>query len=341
MTHPTSTDTERTQRPRGPGVPRTVALVGARGHVGAELLTLLAEHPELSVVLAASREHAGVHVGDVLPHVDLDLSFESLDHHELAKYAARVVAIDAWLLALPNGLARPWVKAIHAIHPGAVIVDLSTDHRFDREWVYGLPEIHRSRLLRARKIANPGCYATGAQLGLFPVLAHLEGAAHIFGVSGYSGAGTTPSPRNDPQVLADNLLPYALTGHSHEQEIRWQLGHKAFFTPHVAPFFRGITLTISFLLRRPLSSDELAQRYLDAYQHEPLIRVTRDIPLVRDAADRHEVHIGGFAVEPETAHAVIVVTLDNLLKGAATQDIQNLNLALGMDELAGLRHHLA
>jgi N-acetyl-gamma-glutamyl-phosphate reductase len=321
---------------------KRLGIIGARGYVGGELLKLVSRHPGFEVALMTSRED-GKHVRDEHPDVDLDLRFEHIDPVELSQAdlsKSKMLedrGIDAWVLALPNGHSEPWVKLIDRIAPDAAIVDLSTDHRFDPNWVYGLPEIQRKRLLSARRIANPGCYATGAQLALYPLLDLLEGPAHVFGVSGYSGAGTTPSPRNDPKALADNLMPYALMGHAHEHEVRWQLGHKVHFTPHVAPFFRGIVLTIHVAFSRPLTRQDMASRFAERYAHEPLVTLTDDIPLPRDAAFRHGVTLGGLQADPTESRGVIIATLDNLLKGAATQCLQNLNLACGFDELAGLR----
>lgn len=316
----------------------TVGLIGARGYVGVELIALLAAHPSFDLKVVSSRELAGQPVADTVPGAPADLMYTRTEPSDVAANPC-----DVWILALPNGLSRPWVEAIDAAIAAGVakaetgIIDLSTDHRFDRTWSYGLPEIRRKHLLGARRIANPGCYATGAQLGLYPVLDLLAGPAHVFGISGYSGAGTNPSPKNDPVVLKDNLIPYALTGHAHEREIRWQLGHQVHFMPHVAPFFRGITLTISFVLKEHVTLDDLETRYRQAYRHEPLVHFATEAPLVRDAGGRHGVQIGGLALEATASHAVIIVTLDNLLKGAATQALQNMNLICGLDELAGLR----
>jgi N-acetyl-gamma-glutamyl-phosphate reductase len=314
---------------------KKVAVIGARGYVGAELLKLLAGHARFEVALVTSRGYDGTPLSEVLPGIDLDLAFEAVDPSELPRLKER--GIEAWVLALPNGYSEPWVRAIERCDAADLIVDLSTDHRFDERWVYGLPEVRRAALVGARRIANPGCYATGAQLALYPVLDLLDGPAHVFGVSGYSGAGTTPSPRNDPEVLRDNLVPYALAGHAHENEIRWQLGHKVFFMPHVAPFFAGIVLTVSLPLRHAVTRAELWERYVASYRYEPLVTVQEAIPLPRDAAGRHKVTIGGLTLEATDGHAVVVATLDNLLKGAATQCLQNMNLASGIDELMGLR----
>jgi len=300
-------------------VTATVGLVGARGHVGGELVRLLAGHPQLGLTRAASRSDVGarLHDGPVL--------------EDMSPEAVAAWPVDVVVLALPNGHAPAYAALAR---PGVVVIDLSADHRFDPAWVYGLPERTRGRVAGARRIANPGCYATGVQLGLAPLLRHLAGPPHVFGVSGYSGAGTTPSPRNDPARLHDNMLPYALTGHVHEREASAQLGRPLHFMPHVGAWFRGITLTISAPLARTLDPAALLAEYQRAYADEPRIHVTADIPEVRAIANSHDLHIGGFAVDDH--HAVVIVTLDNLLKGAATQALQNINLALGLPEHQGI-----
>jgi len=304
-----------------------VAVIGARGHTGAELLSLLAAHPRLELAHVGSRALAGKRVADVFPALETDdLRFEAIDAERATSLRA-----DAIVLALPNDLSSPFVTAID---PGAVIVDLSADHRFDDSWAYGLPERCREQLRTTRRIANPGCYATAAQLALDPLTELLTAPPRIFGISGYSGAGTTPSPRNDPEALADNIMPYALTGHVHEREISHQLGHQVHFMPHVAPFFRGISLTIDCVLRQTMSGQALRQLFEQRYDGEPLVRIVDTVPLVRDAVGQHHVSIGGFSCNGP--RAVLVATIDNLLKGAATQAAQNLNLSLGHDELLGI-----
>jgi N-acetyl-gamma-glutamyl-phosphate reductase common form len=291
---------------------KTLGLVGARGYVGRELVTLVEGHGGL----------------------DLRLSISQRDGKSPADVAAE--RLDAYVLALPNATSEPYVEAITRARPEAVIVDLSADHRFDASWAYGQPERKRASLAGARRIANPGCYATAMQLALAPLVPLLEGPANVFGVSGYSGAGTTPSPKNDPEALRDNVMPYALVGHVHEREVASQLGCRLFFVPHVAPFFRGLTVTVSVALARASTRGELEARYREAYGAEPLVRVSDEIPLVRDIAGKHDVAVGGLTLSDDGRHAVVVATIDNLLGGAATQALRNLNLALGLPENQGV-----
>jgi N-acetyl-gamma-glutamyl-phosphate reductase len=307
-----------------------IGLVGARGHTGRELLRLIAGRNDLELAFASSRELAGQAVSEIAPEVKTGLKFEAFSPAEIA---AQIV--DAVILALPNGAAAPFVAAIEASGRDVVIVDLSADYRFDAGWTYGLPEIYgRDAVAGAKRIANPGCYATAGQLAIAPLRGLLAAPAHVFGVSGYSGAGTTPSRKNDLDALRDNLMPYALTGHLHESEMSRHLDLPVRFTPHVAAFFRGIVATVHLSLTEPLTRDALMERYREAYAGESLIRVTGEIPEARDGAGHAGAVLGGFAVSPDGHHAVIVCALDNLLKGAAVQASQNLCLALGLPEAA-------
>lgn len=311
---------------------KRVGLVGARGHVGAELIRLLAAHPDLELAYVASRERAGQGVAAFHPEVDAALVYADATPESVV--ASR---LDAVVLALPNGASAAYVEAIDAAEPGIVIVDLSADHRFDPAWVYGLPENDRRSVTGARRIANPGCYATAMQLAIAPLVAVLGDApVQCFGVSGYSGAGTSPSDKNDPEALRDNLIPYALIGHVHEREVSARLDHAVQFMPHVAPHFRGLTVTCNLMLREPASLELVQARFRLAYAGEALVHVVDDMPWVSRIAGRHGAQVGGIALGEDGRRVVVVAVLDNLLKGAATQALQNLNLALGIDELAGI-----
>ena len=310
-----------------------VAVIGARGYTGAELLPLLHRHPEFNVMAVGSGSAAGDPVTDHVAGMEgCTLEFANIQPVDLPGLGA-----DACVLALPNGAAGPYVAALDEQRPDTVIVDLGADYRFDESWTYGQPERFADRIAGAKRIANPGCYATGAQLALWPLTPWIIGAPVVFGVSGFSGAGKTPSPKNDPDVLKDNLLPYKLADHIHEQEISRHIARNVRFLPHVAPFFRGISLSIAATLSAGTSEQEMLARFSDAYKDCPLIGVRAEIPDVREVRNTHGVIIGGFTVSAHDPRRVsIVAVLDNLLKGAATQAVQNLNLAFGLDALAGL-----
>ena len=308
-----------------------VGIVGARGHVGAELIRLIATHPSFALAFVSSRELDGQRVADHIDAYGGDLRYSAPSHEQLAAQP-----VDAVVLALPNGKAAALVAAFDTAGNDPVIIDLSADYRFDDRWHYGLPELNRDRYAGQRRISNPGCYATAMQLAVAPMLGDLVGPVQCFGVSGYSGAGTTPSDKNDPDKLRDNLMPYALTGHVHEREVTRHLGHAVEFMPHVAAYFRGLTITANLHLSRALRSEEVLLRYRGRYQGEPLVQVCEDAPWVSAIAGRHHAALGGFTLGEDGRRLVVVAALDNLLKGAATQALQNLNLAFGLPEHSGI-----
>ncbi len=311
--------------------PFLVGLVGARGHTGRELIRLIAGHPELMLAYAVSRELAGRPVSDIAPEDKDECVFEALTPDEAARRRADVV-----ILALPDGAAASYVDAIERLAPERIIVDLSADYRFDDAWIYGLPELNRKNIAGKTRIANPGCYATAIQLAVAPLIAKLGGVPSVFGVSGYSGAGTAPSPRNDQVRLKDNLMPYALAGHKHEREASRHLGAQVRFTPHVHPAFSGILVTAHIPLAEKMDSAMVMKLYEQKYGREPLISLRSEAPDLKTGTACKGVVIGGFATGEDGMHAVVVAAEDNLLKGAAVQAIQNVNLALGLVEMTGL-----
>ncbi|HEY9133106.1 MAG TPA: N-acetyl-gamma-glutamyl-phosphate reductase [Dyella sp.] len=310
---------------------KSIGIVGARGHTGAELIRMIAAHPALELGFVSSRELDGQRVADHIGEFHGELRYANLDPEGVAAQKADVV-----ILALPNGKAAPYVEALDIVAPETILLDLSADYRFDERWYYGLPELTRERWRGEHKISNPGCYATAIQLSIAPVKDLLAAPPVCFGVSGYSGAGTTPSDRNDPEKLRDNLIPYSLTGHTHEKEASRHLGLPIEFLPHVAPHFRGLTVTTNMYLARVAKLDEIVQRYRHRFENEPLVTVQDDAPWVSKIAGRHHVEIGGFALSVDGKRLVVVATLDNLLKGAATQAMQNINRAIGVPELTGI-----
>ncbi len=311
--------------------PIRLGIVGARGYVGAELIRLVVAHPRFELAYVSSRGLDGQRVADHNSDYIGELRYSAPSHEELPALGA-----DAVVLALPNDKAAEIVHAFDAAGVDPIIIDLSADFRFDPSWYYGLPELTRKTYVGQRRVSNPGCYATAMQLAIAPMLNVLEGPVQCFGVSGYSGAGTTPSDKNDPDKLRDNLMPYALTGHVHEREVSHRLGHAVEFMPHVAPHFRGITVTANLHLSIAFDHDEVLARYRGRYANEPLVQVLDDAPWVSRIAGAQHVELGGFTLSGDGKRLVVVATEDNLLKGAATQALQNLNLAFGLDEFTGI-----
>ncbi|KAI5951473.1 hypothetical protein KGF54_004547 [Candida jiufengensis] len=316
---------------------KKVALIGARGYTGQNLIKLIDNHPYLEISHVSSRELEG----QKLKGYNKDnIIYSNLQPEDIKKLEENG-EVDIWVMALPNGVCKPFVDVIDSIgNPKSKIIDLSADYRFDTtgDWVYGLPELNdRQTIAEAKKISNPGCYATAAQVAIAPILEYVDGKPSVFGVSGYSGAGTKPSPKNDVENLSNNLIPYSLTDHVHEREISSQLDQQVNFMPHVAQWFQGISHTINIPIKKSsLTSREIRNIYQDRYQGEQLITISGEAPLVKDISGKHGVVIGGFAVNSQEDRVVIVATIDNLLKGAATQCLQNINLASGYNEYEGI-----
>lgn len=182
--------------------PSRIGLIGARGYTGQALIDLLNNHPNMDLRHVSSRELEGQ---DLKGYTKRSIIYENLSPEEVAQLD-KDGKVDCWVLALPNGTPQVYVEALGKT--SSLIVDLSADYRFDDKWSYGLPEfIQRSKIAQATRISNPGCYATGSLLALAPILEHVGDMPQVFGVSGYSGAGTKPSPKNDVKLLHDNIIP--------------------------------------------------------------------------------------------------------------------------------------
>ncbi|KAI5298230.1 hypothetical protein KEM55_003647, partial [Ascosphaera atra] len=309
--------------------PSKVALIGARGYTGQSLISLLDAHPQMDLRHVSSRELAGK---PLQGYQKREIVYENLSPEDVKRMTENG-DVDCWVMALPNGVCKPFVEAVDSVESArGVVVDLSADYRFDNsgKWTYGLPELTpRANIAKATRISNPGCYATAAQLGIAPLVPFLGGQPTVFGVSGYSGAGTKPSPKNDVGNLTGNIIPYSLTDHIHEKEISEHLGAAVGFVPHVAVWFQGIHQTISIPLNKPMTSRDIRNLYQERYEGEKLVSIVGEPPSVKDIAGKHRVEIGGFAVHSSGKRVVVCATIDNLLKGAATQCLQNMNLSLG------------
>ncbi|PCJ46519.1 MAG: N-acetyl-gamma-glutamyl-phosphate reductase [Gammaproteobacteria bacterium] len=334
----------------------SLGIVGVRGYVGKELLGLLLAHPQINIDWISSRQLKGQLMSSLL-----DKGFDnSTDGHTdtrndctITSLSAKEVALrgtDIVVLALPNGLAEPFVEEITLSNTTKVIIDLSADYRFgdrldvrlDKDWIYCLPELDHKALEAAHnlgliKISNPGCYATAMQLVIAPIQDLLSRPANCFGVSGFSGAGTTPSAFNDPDNLKDNLIGYKLVDHLHEKEVTTRLNSAISFSPHVAEFFRGINMTVQLEFKQPQSVEGLLQSYNQFYQHFPLVECQLETPTIQQVINKPISVIGGITVSSDGKRATIINCLDNLLKGAASQALQNINIALGLDPLLAIQ----
>ncbi|TQV71468.1 N-acetyl-gamma-glutamyl-phosphate reductase [Aliikangiella marina] len=312
----------------------SVGILGVRGYVGKELVRLIENHPLLELSWLSSRQLQGSRINE---HMDTKSTIEikALEPEQIADISTEIV-----ILALPNGLAELFVDNLKNNSTVEVIIDLSADYRFDTEWNYSVPEINNFKQGGVKdkpiKISNPGCYATAMQLAIEPLKDLLVAPVNCFGISGYSGAGTKPSATNDPHNLKDNIIPYKSIEHLHEKEVSHHLNIPVSFSPHVADFFRGISMTIQLNFSKKQFYQSLQTRLKDYYAMHPLVKICDDIPTIQQVSRTSNCIIGGLQLSQDGKRATIISVLDNLLKGAASQAVQNINIALGLNPAFGL-----
>ena len=307
-----------------------IAILGGRGYVGQEIIKIINNHPYFFISDIYSKTSKGKLVDDYTKLKSL--TYKLLDSPEKLDYKN----IDIVIMALSNNESPDYVKSIEEYDPNIIIIDISADYRFDDGWAYKLPEVTVSD--EKRRISNPGCYASAIQFSLFPIKHFIDGKVSCMGISGYSGAGATPNDKNNPTNLEDNIIPYSLSGHIHEKEVMKHCYKDISFSPHVANFFRGILITSHIKLTKKLSNSEIHNIYKSFYKGKELIKVIKEIPMINKVSNSHYVYIGGFEVDESGYGLTVCCTLDNLLKGAATQVIQNLNHACNLDELTGINY---
>jgi len=326
-----------------------VAIVGASGYTGGELLRLLKYHPQVKVVSATSRKYEGIPVRKVHPHLqNMDLTFKNQSPAD--------IDADLVFTATPHGASMKIVPEL--IDRGLKVVDLSGDYRFDdislyEKWygikhrhpqkaVYGLPEINREKIKRANLVANPGCFPTGAILASLPLVK--EGIADIIifdSKTGVSGAGIKPTDVTHFPNCSDNVIPYAVTTHRHMPEIQEKLQIfgkvKVSFTPHLLPVIRGILTTLHCFPSPEIIPQELWDIYTSNYQEEPFVDVLElgEIPRLSSVRGSNQCHIGCFEID-ENGRLVIISSIDNLVKGASGQAVHNMNLMCGFPETTSL-----
>jgi N-acetyl-gamma-glutamyl-phosphate reductase len=333
-----------------------VVVVGAAGFIGGELLRLLLQHPEIRELVATSRSQAGKLVGEVHPHLAqwADVRFAGLAPGEAARGA------DVVFFALEHGESSGIMGQVIDAGPG-LVVDLAADFRvqdgrlYERyygahtapelvhRFKYALADVEGANLKGATALAAPGCFATAAQLALFGLAdAPLAEAPAIFAITGSSGAGVHPRPTTHHPFRAHNVFAYSVLSHRHEAEVveRWRLWRgdpsaTARLMPHSGPFVRGIYATLHASLREPVAA-QLVVALPGRFQNRPFVRVRATPPELTHVVGTNDAILSA-AASPDGREIQISIAIDNLIKGGGGQGVQAMNLALGIEETAGLR----
>ncbi len=324
-------------------------ILGVSGYTGGVLYGLLSDHPEVRLGAVAGRRSAGKRLSEVWP------GLSGWDDREVVPAEPeRFEGYDVVFLALPHSTSGALAPRLLA--GGALVIDLGADFRLKdpavwrrtygsehpapellAQAVYGLPEVNRRALAGARLVATPGCYPTATALAALP-LAEGELTDWIVAdcISGVSGAGRDPGPRNLYCEVQESASAYGLAGgHRHGVEMEQLLGLPVTFTPHLAPLRRGMLATVHARLKAPMSAAELRARYTERYAGCPAVALRGGPPATGEVLGSARAHVH-VAVDEARGVATAVCAIDNLMKGAASQAVQCMNLALGLPELTGL-----
>jgi N-acetyl-gamma-glutamyl-phosphate reductase len=335
-----------------------IAIIGASGYTGQELVRILARHPKVEIAYATSERFAGAAITDIFP------SLRGLIDLRLSQLSIERVAQDANFIftALPHGTAMGVVK--QCIKAGKKVVDLSADFRLKdpalyEQWygkhscpdllqkaIYGLPELYRAEIKKGQLVANPGCYPTAAILALAPLLE--QGKISPSGIvvdakSGVSGAGRSPSLTNLFCEVAEGLKAYGVANHRHAPEMEQELSVRAgkgvdlLFVPHLIPISRGILSTIYARTKGALSTEQASEVYQRHYGKEFFVRLCSPgtFPSTVEVRGSNYCDLG-VMVDQRSGHLIAISAIDNLVKGASGQAVQNMNLMLGFPETMGL-----
>ncbi|MEK6949143.1 MAG: N-acetyl-gamma-glutamyl-phosphate reductase, partial [Nanoarchaeota archaeon] len=311
-------------------------IIGASGYAGYELIKILKKHSKADLKILNSRTYANKTVKSVYKDFkDSKLKFTNAPLNEINK-------IDVVFLAVPNTVAMSLVPKLKC-----KVIDLGADYRFKDSKIYekvykakhtdkktkaayGLPELFKEKIRKAKVVGNPGCYATASLLAALPIQ---KFCSHIVFdcKSGYSGSGVKPAYVNDPKNYTDNIIAYKISSHRHKPEIEQFIKAKVSFTPHVIPTFRGIMCTMHAILKKKMDSNKIKNIYKNYYKNEPFIKIMEDrIPELHDVQNTNYCCIGGFEIDGNN-RLVVVTTIDNLIKGASGQAVQNMNLMFGFE----------
>ncbi|HSW34998.1 MAG TPA: N-acetyl-gamma-glutamyl-phosphate reductase [Candidatus Limnocylindrales bacterium] len=335
-----------------------VAVLGATGYTGVELIRLLHGHPEAEILFLSSESHAGTRFSDVHPQ------FRGCVEQKLDRLQIELIPewVDVVFCALPHGQSMTVVPAL--LGRGFKVIDLSADFRLKqpslyREWydldhpfaellstaVYGLPEINRDEIKNAELIANPGCYPTSILLALAPLL--VESLVDLKTIiidakSGVSGAGRSPKQAFHFPECTENFKAYRVAGHQHIPEIEQELGRLAgeklrvTFTPHLVPMVRGILSTI-YLELHQVTQEDVYSCYHRFYTGQPFVRVIEppDLPETRLVRGSNYCDLA-VRLDKRTDRVIVIAAIDNLVKGASGQAVQNMNILFSIPEITGL-----
>ncbi|AEH06561.1 N-acetyl-gamma-glutamyl-phosphate reductase [Methanothermococcus okinawensis] len=333
----------------------TVSIIGGTGYTGSELLRILSNHPEVEIKYITSRKMDGVKITKLHPNLK---GIKNLDNTTFKNIFPADIDSDFVFCATPHGASMHIVPELY--EKGMKIIDLSGDYRFEdistyEEWynlkhtgkldaVYGLPELHREDIKKTKLVANPGCFPTGAILALAPLVKEdlIEDRIIVDSKTGVSGAGVNPSETTHFPNVNENIKPYKLTTHRHSPEIEKELEKltnkniKLSFTPHLAPITRGILTTTHTFLKENVKRAEVIDIYKKFYKNEPFVRIFDEgAPTLTGVRGSNFCDIGGFEVD-KYGRLVMVSAIDNLVKGASGQAIQNMNLMAGFNETEAL-----
>ncbi|MDR2497794.1 MAG: N-acetyl-gamma-glutamyl-phosphate reductase [Tannerellaceae bacterium] len=313
-----------------------IGIAGGAGYTAGELIRLLAFHPEARISFVNSESHAGASV-DGLHRLtnETGLTF--------TRQEPPLEQIDLLFFCTPHGETRKWIES-HQIPPHLKIIDLSTDYRHEAEgndFVYGLPELNRSRIQTAQYIANPGCFATCIQLAILPLAQQglLNSDIHISALTGSTGAGAKPGATTHFSWRTDNISVYKAFTHQHLDEIRQSLNAlqpgfpaEIHFLPFRGDFARGI-FAVSYIQTDEIGEAEAGSLYQSFYSDHPFTFVAAEAPDLKQAVNTNKCILHVSRID---SRLMIVSVIDNLLKGASGQAVQNMNLMFGLDETAGL-----
>jgi N-acetyl-gamma-glutamyl-phosphate reductase len=329
-----------------------VGIINVTGYAGVELARLLHQHPEVELASVTGRSAAGQKLGEVFPHLadikltirerlgDVELAFAAMPHRESAREVVplfergvRVVDISADFRLKDAAEYQRWYGSAH---PAPKLLAKA---------VYGLPELHRAEIAPAKIVANPGCYPTGAILALAPAVKAglVENDIVIDSKSGLSGAGRTLNLTTHYSEANENVSAYALEGHRHLPEITQELKPlepsgqplSVTFVPHLVPMTRGILTTCYATLAGKKGIEEIRKLYQDFYQDEPFVRVADSPPHTKQTWGSNTCLVYP-TLDQRTGKLVVISAIDNLVKGAAGQAVQNMNIMLGLPETTGL-----